>query len=456
MKPSPLTRRHFLGLGATTGVAAAGLAAGCSPAGDAGGTSRKDADDGGKPVTLSFWKPPGLPPPDENKFFQQLTGDFGQSHGNDVVKHLLLPWDDAFTKYTAAFGGGTPPDVSYLILPWINQFGTAGGLAPLSDIDPGLDLSGVNQNAVDSAKIDGKLYGVPWYSSRVPLALNEAVWEKAGKPPLPKTYVELAEFVKLLTFDKAGRALADPRFDRRSISTYGMAWPGLWEVQANYLWNYLWAYGVDYISEDRKNVGFDNEQGRAALQQLRQIQESGAATPMSLYADPLKWEDMIWTGRAAVQWTSPPRAEKFKKHPTTRLKVLDLPSGPAGQFMIGGVGYLCIAAKSKYPETALEFIKRATSDDAVKRYLQQTLLFPIKDSVDGSIYSAVSDRQPRQFLLDTLAQGKYLRLTKPLPFNAEEYLAGEINNFVSGQKDLDKMIKDASKQIGTMARNAGL
>jgi ABC-type glycerol-3-phosphate transport system substrate-binding protein len=423
---------------------------------DTRGGARKDADDGGKPVSLSFWKPPGLPPQDENRFFKNLTGRFAQEHGNDTVKHLLLPWDDAFTKYTAAFGGGNPPDVSYQILPWINQFGTSGGLAALNDIDPGLDLSGYNKNAVDSAKIDDKLYGVPWYSSRATLTLNEGIWEKAGKPPLPKTYAEVSEFVKLLTFDEAGRPLTDKAFDRSKVATYGMNWPGQWAFQANFLWNYLWAYGADFISEDRRNVGFDNDGGREALRLLREMQESGAATPVSLYSDPQKWQETLWTGRTALHWLSPPTPETFKKYPNTRLKVLGIPAGPAGQFMLGGVGYLCVSAKAKYPETALEFIKLATGDDVVKPYLQQTLLFPIKDTIGAEVYSTVADQQTRQFLLETLAQGKYLRLTRPLPFNAEEYLSGEINNYVSGQKDLDQMIKDASKQIGTMAKNAGL
>lgn len=436
-------------------MAALGAATACSPVTPKQQTEEQGND--GKPVELSFWKPPGQEPKAENAYFDDLSASFASSHNNDKVKHLLLPWNDALTKYTAAFGGGTAPDLSYLVLLWLNQFSSAGALAALNDVDANLDLTGFQKNAIDSAKgKDGKLYGMPYYSSRWVLALNEKIWEKAGKPALPKTYEDLGEFAKKLTFDRSGNTVGDTGFDKANIATYGLAWPGLYEIETNYLWNYLWAYGADYVSGDGKDVGFDNAGGREALTLMRKIQESGAATPTTLYSDPLKWGEVLLTGRAGVQWIAPPTAETFKKHPDARLKVLDLPSGPSGKFVVGGVGYLCISAKTKYPETALDFIKFATSDDNVSKYLQQTLLFPVRDTISADVYAPLTDSKSKKFLTDSLPQGEFMRLTRPLPYNAEQYLAGEINNYVSGQKDLDKMIKDASKQIHTMAKNAGM
>jgi ABC-type glycerol-3-phosphate transport system substrate-binding protein len=444
-----VSRRTLLALG-TLGAAAA-----CSPVSQSSGP-KTDANPGG--ASLTFWKPPGQLPEGENKFFADLASAFGSQHHGDKVKHLLVPWNDAFTKFTAAFGGGTAPDVSYLILLWLNQFGSAGALTPLNEIDKNLDssLSGYNVSALSSARgPNNELYGLPYYSSRWALALNEAVWEKAGKPALPKTYADLAEFVKKLTFDKSGHALGESGFDKGNIATYGLAWPGLQEIQLNYLWNYLWAYGADYVSEDGKSVGFDNPGGRQALTLMRQVQESGAATPMGLYADAQKWSDLVMGGRAAVQWVEPPKADSFKAHPNARLKVLDLPAGPKGTFVVGGVGYLCVSSKSKNPQAALDFIKFATSDENTTRYLQQALQFPVRNTTSEKVFATVADKRVKAFLDDSLPQGKFMRLTRPLPYNAEQYLVGEINNYVSGQKDLDQMIADATKQIQTMAKNAG-
>ncbi len=447
-----VSRRSLLALSAL------GLAAACSPVAQPGGP-KKDAGNGGAPVSLTFWKPPGQTPQGETKFYAGLGKSFKADHDGATIKHLILPWNDAFTKYTAAFSGGTAPDVSYLILLWLNQFGSSGALTPLNEIDKSLDsqLTGYNKSAVASARgPKDELYGMPYYSSRWVLAMNEAVWEKAGKPALPTTYAEVAAFVEKLTFDKRGRALGESGFDRSNIATYGLAWPGTYEIQVNYLWNYLWAYGADYVSEDGRSIGFDNAGGREALTLMRKVQESGAATPMSLYADPEKWGDLVMTGRAGVQWMAPPTVDTFKANPRTRLKVLDLPAGPKGQYVVGGVGYLCVSSKCKNPETALDFIKLATNDENTTKYLQETLLFPVRDTIGEDVYATVSDERVRTFLADSLRQGKYMRLTHPLPYNAEQYLAGEINNYVSGQKDLDEMIGAAKKQIETMAKNAGL
>jgi multiple sugar transport system substrate-binding protein len=451
MRVPEVSRRTLLAM------ASLGALTACSPVAQPTGPRKDAADD--SPVTLTFWKPPGQAPEGENKYFADLGKAFGADHDGDGIKHLLLPWNDAFTKYTAAFGGGTAPDVSYLILLWLNQFGSSGALTPLNEIDAEIDntLDGVNESAVGSARgPNNELYGMPYYSSRWALTMNEAIWEKAGKPDLPTTYAELAEFVKKLTFDKAGRALGESGFDKGNIATYGFAWPDVYEIQVNYLWNYLWAYGADYVSEDGKSVGFDNAGGREALTLMREVQESGAATPMSLYADAEKWGDLIMTGRAAVQWMSPPTVESFEANPDTRLKVLDLPAGPSGTFVVGGVGYLCVSSKCENPETALDFIKFATNDENTTKYLQQTLLFPVRDSISEEAFATVTDERVQKFLNESLPQGKYMRLTHPLPYNAEQYLAGEINNYVSGQKDLDTMVDAAKRQIETMAKNAGM
>lgn len=54
-------------------------------------------------MTLSFWKPPGLDPQPENAFYSALGKKFSTSHDGDKTHHLIVPWNDALTKFTAAF-----------------------------------------------------------------------------------------------------------------------------------------------------------------------------------------------------------------------------------------------------------------------------------------------------------------------------------------------------------------
>lgn len=448
-----LSRRTLLSGLAASAVA---VASGCSPVGNtpSGEVTEQEHSD---PVSLSFWKPPGLQPEDENAFYGAQTEAFATAHNKDKIEHLVVPWNDALTKFTAAFGGGTAPDISYLILLWLNQFSSAGALAALDSIDPDLDLKGFAKGPLDSAKgADGKLYGLPYYSSRWCLALNEDVWDAAGQPEMPKTYAELSAFAQKLTVDKNGKRPGEGGFDKTKIATYGMTWSGVAEQQINYVWNYFWAYGADYVSEDGKDIGFDNDGGREALKLMRDLQESGGSTPISLYADPDKWGELLLTGKSGMAWTSPPTSASFEQFPKARLKVLDLPSGPAGTFVLGGVGYLAISSKCKYPKTALDFMKQLTTDENVSKYIHETLVFPVRDSITASVYDSVTSAKAKDFLIAGLPQGQYLRLTRPLPYSAESYLLGEINNYVSGQKPLEDMLADAHKQVETMAKNAGM
>lgn len=438
---APITRRRLLAMSAA-------LLAGTMLT-SAGGAWAQDAG------AIKFWKMPNMPAEKENAFWAKTVASFKEANGTSV-EHLLLPWAEFLPKYTAAFVSNTAPDVSYQVTNSLDQFGTNGLFADMLAIDPALDTSAINPAMIQSATKDGKLFGLPYISSRFVLALNEAVWEKAGKPALPTTYDELAEFAKKLTFDEAGHALGDPAFDAGKVAIYGMAWPGTYEVVINYMWNYLFSYGVTPFSADLKDIGFDTPAGRAALEHLRAMQESGAATPLTLYADATQWGDLLPSGKVGVQWVEASVAQ-FVNFPEARLRVMEPPAGPAGAFVAGAAGYLCIAESSADKKAALDFIKYVTTGAVYDAYIAESLLFPVTLTADpAAMYSAVSEPRAYEFLAAALPQTKNMLFPAALPYNGYEYLVGEINNYLSGQKSLDQMISDARQQTATLAANAGL
>lgn len=439
-----LNRRAFLGA-----VAAAGIVASCG--------SSSSTNQG--PATLTFWKPPGEPTVNqENAFYNSLNAKYKKAHPKVTINHLTVPWADASTKYTAAFSSSSPPDVSYQILPWVNQFGSAGALVPVAANDSTLGsyLKGIPSNVLNSAKdAKGDYYGVPYYTSHFTLAINQDIWKKAGSPKVPTTYAEMAPFAKQLTFDEAGHQLGQPGFDKTRIATYGMAWPGDWTISVNYLYNYFWSYGTDYISKDKKDIGFNNSAGRAALSVMKQMVDSGATTPMNLYTDPNAWGALLPAGKVGMAWTSPISPETMQSYPSAQLQVLNLPAGPAGRYIVGGVGFLCVAKKSKYHTQGFQYIKFLVDDANVKSYLRSTLLFPVKD-LGANLYEGAVDPRLATFLDDAEKQSKNIRLTRVLPYSPDEYLIGEINNYLLGSVSLDSMLQSASSQIQIMARNAGV
>ncbi|HET8524836.1 MAG TPA: sugar ABC transporter substrate-binding protein [Thermomicrobiales bacterium] len=441
-----LTRRRFIGSAAIAGVGLAAFSSGAW-------MERADAADG--TVTLRFWKPPGMDNDPENKFFDDLIKKYQTNHPNVKVEHLILPWDSGFEKYTATFATKDVPDVTYQILPWLSSFESQGAIAALDDLgDVATLFDGVYEGEAKGAiGSDGKHYAVPYYGSHWVMAINEDIWEQAGKPEIPTTYDAITAFAKQMTFDEAGKRLDEDGFDKNKVKTYGYSEAGLWSVATNYVWNYLWAFGAALVSEDQKDIGFNNDQGRAALQWLKEVKDSGAMTPLALYQDADGWGEALMSGRVGMSWFERLTPALIKAYPKARIKVIDAPAGPAGQFLTGGAGYLAIPEKSQHKAEAFDFIKFLTDAANVKGYLRESLLYPVKP-LGNDLFTGIGE--PQQSFMDAAApQAKYVRLTPVLPYNPQEIIIAEISNYLEGQKDLDAMLQDVSRQVQLMAKNAG-
>jgi multiple sugar transport system substrate-binding protein len=127
---------------------AAALAAGCGrPA--SGGT------------VLRFWAMGR-----EGEVVTELMPEFERGNPGIRVKVQQLPWTAAHEKLLTAFAGDATPDVCQLGNTWIPELAALNALAPLDghvgssaivradDYFPGI---------WDTNRIDGTLYGVPWY-----------------------------------------------------------------------------------------------------------------------------------------------------------------------------------------------------------------------------------------------------------------------------------------------------
>jgi ABC-type glycerol-3-phosphate transport system substrate-binding protein len=418
--------------------------------GGGGGTSTNST------IQLAFWKPPGLPTNLENQFYSNLLATFHKENPNIYVTHLVIPWASASEKYTSAFASNNPPDVSYQILNWVNNFLSQNVLMPIEELDSSGNLfKGVfPAYAKGSLGPDGKHYGVPYYGSQWVLTVNQANWTRAGKPAFPKTYEQMVTFAQALTFDANGKQLGQPGFDKNHIATYGYLQASDTPTLINYIWNYLWAYGVDYVSKDGKDIGFDNPQGRAALTVMKDMVDSGAATPFNLYPDSQSALDAFLSGKIAMSWFQNFDPNTIQQYKNTQLLVLPVPAGPAGQFLTGGAGYLTVSKKSSHPAEDLKLIQFLTQEGNVRDYLRETRLSPVKPMGD-TLYKGIGPDEA--FMNASVQQAKYVHLTRiGLPYDPQDIIVSEIINYLSGRKSIDRMLQDLHHEVQLMARNAGM
>lgn len=443
-------RRGFLQLAGAAGLGS--LLAGC-------GLGEDDSSGSSKGGSLNFWLTPNASPEAMKSFTDQMASGFQKVSKDASVSSLIIPWENALTKYTAAFSGSTPPDVTYQIIPWMNKWRTTGVLADFKQLGSKDDVAALTDGQPESylkaATGDkGELFAVPFTHSYQPLVLNLAVWEKAGKPPLPTTLEGMIPFAEALTFDKKGRNLKDPGFDKNNVEHYGMSWPALPTAEDNWVWQYFWAYGSDYINEARDDIGFDNPEGREALQVMKRLVTGGATAPPGLFSDNARWSTVTVSGKTGMQWRPALSAEECKQFPQARLKVIDLPSGPAGKAIVAGCGYYAMSAKSKNPELTYEFAKYLLDPKQADVYIRMILGLPTRP-VEGNYYAEpLADPRMNTFLNEAASYREHARATLVLPYQPQEFLLGKINDYLFGRQTLDAMISEASKGVQQMAKSA--
>jgi ABC-type glycerol-3-phosphate transport system substrate-binding protein len=438
-----ISRRRFLALAGAVGGAAA--LAGC---GGGEGSSSKG---------LTYWVPPNAELPRMQAFLDGVKSEFEKGSAGAKLENVLVPWEEALTKYTAAYSGGNPPDVTYQIIPWMNKWRTTGVLADLRALDKDFTekfLDGVNADYIKAAEgTKGELLGLPYVGGYWVLAVNEAVWEKAGKPALPKTYEEMIPFAQAMTFDKKGRKLGESGYDARNVENYGMCWAPSPPIQDNYLWQYFWSFGADYISADGKDIGFNNDAGRAALKHMKAMLDSGAATPPNLYTEDKRWQAAVMSGKCGMSWSEGFTLEYAQQYPDLRVKVLEPPAGPGGAYVVGACGFLSVAAKSKNTAGALDLVKYLVGEKSLQEFNKLILAKPVRPQPDN-YYDGLGDPRMTQFMNDAAGLSKYVKTTRILAYQPQEYLMGKINDFLLGRQNLDSMINDASTQIKQMAKAA--
>jgi len=167
-----------------------------------GGCGHRDANR----QTLTFWTFGR-----EGEAVQALLPAFEQAHPDITVRVQQLPLSAAHQKLLTAYAGGSMPDLMQLGNTWLPEMVALNALEPL---DARVARSAEIQPAdyFDSIwatnRIDGRLYGVPWYVDTRLLFYRVDLLRQAGFDHPPRDW---AEWRRMLA------ALSDPAAHRYGI-----------------------------------------------------------------------------------------------------------------------------------------------------------------------------------------------------------------------------------------------
>lgn len=139
--------------------------------------SQAAAEGGEEQITLSFfaWM-------DEEEMFNEMIEVYEAAHPNIHIEAQYASSTDYETKLVTAFSGGADIDCFAVAAPNVlASYVNKGQVLPLDDLiaAAGTDTSGI-QAIMDSIKIDGKTYGLPYKTSSWFVVYNKDVFDAAG------------------------------------------------------------------------------------------------------------------------------------------------------------------------------------------------------------------------------------------------------------------------------------
>ena len=371
MPGTALTRRRLLSL---SGLALGGVAlSGCVSAND-------PASSGAAAAASEGPLKPGSAPSGEitivddntNKLFQASTiAAFEAQTGIKVKSYTQGNFNDLHDRYATLFAAqDSSVDVVMTWAGWSAEFGQAGWLQELDASAVPTDLI---KPALDAVSWQGKVYGLPKFSSVQTMFWSKPLFEQAGVDPskAPETWDEFVSTAKALTTGGRYGYACD-------IGNAAGAYQNFLRV--------LLLNGGDMYDADYKPI-FNSEQGVQALSNFVDLlQVHKVMDPSSLQiTNASDLGDLFAKGKTGVVFNWP------FQYAVATAKGSALGADTVGNGLIPGMGVrsasidgsegFAISKFSKNKEAALAWLQFVATENVQKQIVTQEGWFPVSEPV---------------------------------------------------------------------------
>jgi multiple sugar transport system substrate-binding protein len=331
-----IRRRLVIGSAALTATALA--LAGCgrsadSPSGGAQATTT--VSQGPATGNLTVW---AMGTEGEN--LPKLIDQFKQANPGVNVTVTPIPWDAAHNKFSTAITANSVPDAAMVGTTWMGEFADLGALDPTPQ---GFDNSGFYPGALDTTKVAGTQYGVPWYVETRLVFYRKDLAAKAGFSTPPTDWDGLKAMAKAMK-DKAG-------------AKYGInlqpGGEGSWQT----VMPFAWSAGANITGDDQKSFTFDTPEMQEGLKYYQSFfTEKLAGTDLP----PNQTEAQFVSGQVPMFISGPWMAGSVAKAGGAAIKpnigVFQLPKNKTATSFVGGSDFVVFKA-SKNKDSAWKLVK---------------------------------------------------------------------------------------------------
>jgi multiple sugar transport system substrate-binding protein len=302
---------------------------------EAGGQATTTVSDGPATGDLTVW---AMGTEGEN--LPELMKQFQEANPGAKVTVTPIPWDAAHNKFTTAITAQSLPDAAMVGTTWMGEFADLGALDPTPQ---GFDSSKFFEGALDTTKVKGTQYGVPWYVETRLVYYRKDLAKKAGVTTLPTDWAGLKAMAKAMQ-EKAG-------------SKYGInlqpGGTGSWET----VMPFAWSAGAEITGDDEKSFTLDTPAMQEGLQYFQSFfTDKIAGTDLP----PNQTEAQFVNGTAPMFISGPWMAGSVAKAGGAAMKpnigVFELPKNKTSTSFVGGSNFV-VFKNSKNKDNAWKLVK---------------------------------------------------------------------------------------------------
>ncbi len=295
-----------------------------------------------KTVTVwNYWETPK-----HQETLARVCKDFNSSQDKIEVVTKYIPFADFKKQLSIGAAASELPDIVIIDNPDHASYSAMGIFADITDkLASWPDLKQYFEGPLNSAKLKGRLYGIPFGSNCLSLYYNEDMLKAAGVKP-PKTWDELKSVAVKTT--------------KGNVHGFGISSVQNEEGTFGFL-TFLWGSG---------NTSFqiNNANGIRALSLVRDLVKSGA-----MPKEVINWTqgdvmNQFISGNLAMMVNGPWQVPTMRQQaPNLKWNVVQLPVGAKPASDLGGENFGVI--KGDKVDEAIAFLKFVASPAEMKSYI---------------------------------------------------------------------------------------
>lgn len=336
------------------------LVAACGGNTDSNNNNKNDGD-GGTPTTgkqeVSYWYYFGG---QEEEAMLEKVKEFNDSQDEYVVVAQYVPFGDMKQRLSVGLMGQDLPDIATIDNPDHASFSAAGMFEDItSRVEEWGQADNYLEGPLNSAKYDGKLYGLPYTSNTLAIFYNKAMLAEAGYDEVPSTWDEFREAAKAMTTnDHYGLGFAASRSEEGTFDFI----PWLLSAGGNY----------DQL---------DSEESVRALSYLTELIKDGSVSKEVINLTNSDTKSQFAAEKLAMMVNGPWNIAGVKAdNPNLDFGIAPMPIDKQAASSLGGENIAII--KGDNVDGAWEFLRFLSEPEQLQSFLVQTGYFPPRTDLD--------------------------------------------------------------------------